>query len=224
MRIMKDLSNRIIVFIRDYLYNPLFFKIVYFRDIHKIKKTYGDFERLNALDVHMYTLYFNSTGKNICGYLLGEIVKIIIDLHMAPNRILLDGDNKSIIKQFKERFHFDSAEVLTVGIGNDFDYDWNFENDPPKKLPKDFDLIISQAMFEHLINPYKHFSDLVSRLRHKGIIIVQTMMPGFVYHRYPIDAIRFYPDWFETSADRLKLHVIRKFQRDFYIFYAFIKD
>lgn len=124
---------------------------------------------------------------------------------------------------FKKRFNFNSSKVITVGIGEDFDYNWNFENDPPQNLPKDFDLIISQAMFEHLLNPYKHLSDLTKRLQSGVVIIVHTFMLGFAYHRYPIDAFRFFPDWFEAASERLNPSITRKLQRDFNIFYVLKK-
>lgn len=217
---LKEYSKR---FINDYIYIPIIFNFIYFRDLHKIRKVYQGFERLNKLEIKKYTLVFKSGARNVVGELLGEIVKIVSDLNLQPKRVLLDGDNKLIKNQFKERFNFKTSDVLTVGIGNDFDYDWNFENDPPKNLPKNFDLIISQAMLEHLIDPYKHMVDLTNRLRHGGVLIVHTVMPGFPYHRFPIDAVRFFPDWFETSADRLNLRIIRKFQRDFHLFYLLEK-
>ena len=36
------------------------------------------------------------------------------------------------------------------------------------------------------------------------------MGPGGPYHRHPIDACRFYPDWFEEIAKRLNLNIIKK--------------
>ncbi|GAI20368.1 unnamed protein product, partial [marine sediment metagenome] len=184
---------------------------------------YGDFENLSRSEIKNYTLWYKGRIKNVSGLLLAEIVKSIIELGYVPRNILLDGDNKSIVNQFKERFNFNSSKVITVGIGKDFDYNWNFENDPPQNLPKDFDLIISQAMFEHLLNPYKHLSDLTKRLQSGGVIIVHTLMPGFAYHRYPIDAFRFFPDWFEAASERLYLSITRKLQRDFNIFYVLKK-
>ena len=221
---IEKLKISIKSFIYDFIYIPIYFNIVYFRDLHKIKKQYGDFERLNRIDKKNYTLYYGGKIKNVTGLLYAEIVKIINDLNFLPKRVLLDGDNKLIINQFKENFNFNFTEVLTAGIGNDFDFNWNFENNPPENLPNDFDIIISQAMFEHLIDPYKHLVDLTGRLKYGGIIIIHTVMPGYTYHRYPIDTLRFFPDWFETSANRLKLSIIRRFQRDFHIFYVLKKE
>ena len=77
-----------------------------------------------------------------------------------------------------------------------------------------FDLIISQAILEHLLNPYKHMYDLASLLAPKGFLIIHTVCPGHPYHRHPIDACRFYPDWFEEIAKRLNLNIIKKRIKD----------
>ncbi len=82
-------------------------------------------------------------------------------------------------------------------------------NPPPpiELLDQRFYLIISQATLEHLIDPYKHLKDLVDLLDDDGRLVVHSVLPGFLYHRYPIDCFRFYPDWFEEVSKRLKLDV-----------------
>lgn len=142
-------------FIYDYIYTPIYFGLVYFRDLKKIEKYYRGFEKLNKPEIKEKTFVYSPKKRTVCGELMAEISKIIDDLNIKPKNVLLDGDNKSTIKQFKKRFGLNTSKVLTIGIGNNFDYDWNFENDPPKDLPNDFDLVVSQAMLEHLINPYK---------------------------------------------------------------------
>jgi len=50
-------------------------------------------------------------------------------------------------------------------------------------------------------------------------------MPGFFYHRHPVDTLRFYPDWFEeiASKERCNLKVIKKIYRDLHLFYLYKK-
>lgn len=80
-------------------------------------------------------------------------------------------------------------------------------------------------MMEHLVDPYKHMKDLSSLLEEEGYLIVHTVMPGFMYHRHPVDTIRFFPDWFEevASKKRLNLKIVSKYVRDFHIFYMYKK-
>lgn len=220
---MKKIKYKIISLIYDYLYIPVFFGIVFFRDWKKIKSIFGDFEYLSKADQKKYTLVFKKNSKNVCGLLVPEIVKAVSELNLHPKKVLLDGDNKSVANQFKDRFGFVDAKILTTGIDRDYDFHWNFENDPPENIQQDFDLIISQAMFEHLIDPFKHFKDLSNLLSSEGYLIIHSHLPGYAYHRYPIDAVRFFPDWFEFAAKKLGLKVIRKFFRNFHIVYLFKK-
>jgi len=215
------IKSKIRNFIYDYIYIPLFFFLVYFRDLRRMKRVFGEFERLNRRDQRKYTLVFSNESKNVCGFLGPEIVKMVLDLKLNPERILLDGDNKSVTEQIKGRFNFRSADVLTTGIEGDYDYIWNFEDDCPENMPRDFDLIVSQAMFEHLIDPFKHFEDLSKLLKRGGYLVIHSHLPGYTYHRYPIDAVRFFPDWFEFSAKKTGLKVKRKFMRDFHLIYLF---
>jgi len=48
-------------------------------------------------------------------------------------------------------------------------------------------------------------------------------MPGYNYHRYPVDTLRFFPDWFEEVSKRLNLRIVKKFRRDFNVVYCFQK-
>jgi hypothetical protein len=74
---------------------------------------------------------------------------------------------------------------------------------------------------EHLLNPYKHLCDLLSMLTQEGYLIIQTVCPGYPYHRYPVDTLRFYPDWFEEVGKRLKLTVIHRRVKNNNIFYMY---
>lgn len=219
----KTLKDLVRDWIYDYVYSPGFFKIVYFRDWRKIRKIYGEFDKLNRQEIKKYNFSYRRDAGD-CGGLLAEIVKSVEKLDKKPKSILLDGDTKLVSKQFQKRFDFLNSEILTVGIGDKFDYDWNFENNVPEGLVnKKFDLIISQAMFEHLIDPYKHLKDLITLLNNDGYLIIHTEMPGYNYHRYPVDTVRFFPDWFEEAAERFSLKIVMKFRRDFHVVYVFKK-
>lgn len=218
-----NIKQKIVSLIYDYLYIPCLFGMVYMRDLRRIKSIYGNFEKLSRAEQKIYTLLYTGSNKNVSGVLVGEIVKIILDLKPEPKRILLDGDDKSVVDKFRKKFGFDQAEIVTAGKQGNFDFDWDFEKDCPKNMTGDFDLIVSQAMFEHLIDPYKHFKDLANLLAQGGRLVIHTHIPGYTYHRYPIDAVRFFPDWFESSAEKNGLEVKRKFLRNFHIIYLFEK-
>ena len=156
------------------------------------------------------------------GWVRGEIVKSINQITTPVSSALLPGEynrNKII---YAGLLKINTDKIVTAGLDNDVDYQWNFENNPPD-FGK-FDLIISQAMLEHLIDPYKHVRDLYNSLNKNGYLILHTVLPGFQYHRYPIDCMRFFPDWFEEVGKRLNLEVCDKYIGDLRIMYRFKKN
>lgn len=206
MKIATEIKNRIKTTIRNSI-----LRILDGKHLKEYTKIYGEFDKNN------YDKYSVNNLPNESGFCYGELVKWSKDIN--PRCVLLVGEIKSTARILKEKIN--AFEVLTSGLSN-VDYKWNFEEDLPK-IEKRFDLILSQAILEHLLNPYKHLQDLTNMIASKGYIIVHTVMPGFPYHRYPIDSVRFFPDWFEESAIRLGLKVIRKRMNDTHIFYMYQK-
>lgn len=183
----------------------------------RIEKQYGDF-RLDQDygELHIYGLSKES------GVIRGVIVQIVNKLKPKINRALLPGEYNRDKPHYSKLLGIDQDKIVTAGIGGDMDYEWNYEEAPPE-IGK-FDIIISQAMLEHLLNPYKHVADLGSLLNPGGALILHTHIPGFRYHRYPIDCMRFYPDWFEEVAKRLNLSVYDRYIGDLRICYTLKKE
>ncbi len=176
------------------------------------EKLYGDFDKSD---------YENYTIKNLpseSGFCHGEIIKWAAGLN--PERVILAGENKTTASILQEKIN--ANEVYTTGL-SDVDYQWDFDEDIPA-IEGYFNLVITQAILEHIINPYKHIQDLISLLQINGHLILHTVIPGFPYHRYPIDAVRFFPDWFEKVAERLKLTIVKKKIRETHIFYMYKKS
>ena len=115
-----------------------------------------------------------------------------------------------------------AEKVFTTGL-IDTDFRWDFEKNAPV-FDENFDLVVSQAILEHLLNPYKHVEDLSNLLQANGHLILHTVMPGFPYHRHPIDSVRFFPDWFEEIAQRMNMKTVRKRISDTHIFYMYQKS
>jgi hypothetical protein len=159
-----------------------------------------------------------------CGVMafgLGDVVLLASSVEVSDKLILLAGDRNEVKEIWKP--YFKNAKFITAGL-HEMDILWNYELDIPEKLASNkFKLIISQATLEHLINPYKHFCDLVSLLDLDGYLVVHTVLPGFFYHRVPIDCFRFYPDWFEVMSQKLKIEIIDKQISVFSITYKFKK-
>lgn len=182
----------------------------------KFEALYGDFR-------------FNENYKNLqisglqkeSGRIRGEIVKTVGDIKTPILRVLLPGENNNVKKAYCNFLNLENSQIVTTGLHDQVDYCWNFEHTRPD-FGK-FDCIISQAMLEHLIDPYKHMKDLAASLNNGGHLIMHTVIPGFPYHRYPIDCMRFFPDWFEGVASRLELEICDKFIGELRIMYKLRK-
>ena len=182
----------------------------------KMKREYGDFGIGEDYgDAHITGLSKES------GAIRGVIVAAVRNTARDVKSVLLPGEYNRDKKFYSKLFGIEQSNIITAGVGGDMDYEWNYEKSAPDM--GSFDYIISQAMLEHLISPYKHVEDLCGMLNKGGYLILHTHPPGFPYHRYPIDCVRFFPDWFETVAQRLGLEVVDRHMGELRICYTYKK-
>ena len=171
---------------------------------------YGPFDHA---DYEQYTVHDLPSESS---FYHGEIIHWVQQLSPAPERTLLAGEARQAAAELARVMEL--GKITTAGV-LDVDIPWNFEEKPPAMGP--FDLVISQAILEHLLDPYLHMSSLAGLVAPEGFLLVHTVTPGFVYHRYPIDSCRFFPDFFETFARKTGLLVRKKRVHDNHIFYLF---
>jgi len=176
------------------------------------EQIYGPFDREN------YDQYTFKDLPSESGYYHGEVIRWVQELTTSPARTLLAGEGKGATAELKKVMQL--GDVTTTGV-LDVDVPWNFEEPAPQM--GSFDLIISQAILEHLIDPYGHMLSLCDLLQTDGYLLIHTVTPGFVYHRYPIDAYRFFPDFFERIAEDQGLFIHRRRIHDNHIFYMLQK-
>jgi SAM-dependent methyltransferase len=194
--------------------NRKFVKQQQAEDIERWEKAYGAFDREDYKAYDVTNLPCESEIYH------GTLIKWAQDLKL--NKTLFVGDTKEVTKILKDKI--DAKEAYCAGLSHfiEVDFNWDFEED--NTIPKaQFDGVFSQAMLEHLIDPYKHVKDLSDLLCKNGALFIHTQTPGFQYHRHPIDCLRFYPDWFETVAKKLNLTVKHKKVTQNHIFYCLIK-
>lgn len=143
------------------------------------------------------------------GVILGEMVHVLRAVAKPTDTLLLPGERRSARAPYAKVTGVPEERILTAGIHEDMDFVWNFEGAPPDNMPR-VELIASQAILEHLLDPYRHLADCYSLLKPGGHLVFHTVMPGFKYHRFPVDCMRFYPDWFEAAAARMGAAVTRR--------------
>ncbi len=201
-----------------YKLSTIFFKNYTLPQIENIYGKYSELKNFSELSFNL---------SNESQYFYWEIVKLVSDITDTPlTRVLLPWENDVSKEEIRNGLKdiIGKSEIVTAWLSSGVDYTWDFEEALPENIWK-YSLIISQAMMEHLVDPYKHMKDLSSLLEEEGYLIVHTVMPGFMYHRHPVDTIRFFPDWFEevASKKRLNLKIVSKYVRDFHIFYMYKK-
>lgn len=187
---------------------------LYFRsmDYERWVKYYGDFDTEDYSTRHVTGL------RNETGYCLGEFVSWAKRYCSATENptLLLAGESSQNAREISTVLGFQRCH--SAGIIN-CDFLWDFNEARPDNLPG-ADVIISQSMLEHILSPFAHLTALSELLNPGGIILMYTCMPGFDYHRYPHDTLRFHPDWFEAAADRLGLEVLKRRIAGFGVYYC----
>lgn len=174
------------------------------RVIVSVSRTLGQFDD-GAQYAHLAVSGLHSES----GVILGEVVHLLRRFAKPEYLLLLAGERRSERAAYSTSSGIPIEQILTAGLHEDMDYHWNYEATPPN-IPT-VDIIASQAMLEHLVDPYRHMCDCYSLLKPGGMLIVHTELPGFQYHRFPVDCVRFYPDWFEEVAARLSADVMARF-------------
>jgi len=159
-------------------------------------KVYGDFTPSCASTKH--------NVENESGIICGPALRMVEDLDLSGKRVLLTAETEDASRFMQDVTK--AGEIVTAGVGGQYDYEWDFEQSPPE-MNGEFDMVFSHFTLEHLINPYKHVEDMKGLLNPGGSMVIATALSGFPYHRFPIDAVRFFPDWFEEVAKRLDLVV-----------------
>ncbi len=179
-------------------------RLIALKDLPRFTLHYGDFhlgEDFRALAI--------GGVPNESGQIRGEMVKFLQDIRPPVGSLLLPGETKVVKPIFARLLDLPEERIRTAGLAEGMDWYWDFEQPPPDMGR--YDCILSQAMLEHLVDPYKHMRDLRDHLAPGGHLIAHSVLPGFTYHRYPVDCMRFFPDWFEEVGKRLGLNVVDKF-------------
>lgn len=151
----------------------------------------------------------------------GMVARTIRAIDEPIGSMLLAGEAASAKPVYASIAGMSAEKITTAGLHGDADHQWNFEEILPE-IGR-FQCVVSHAILEHLIDPYGHVRDLANLVEAGGHLILFTVSPGFPYHRHPIDCMRFFPDWFETVAERMKFEIADRYYGSERIMYRFRK-
>lgn len=117
-------------------------------------------------------------------------------------KVLLISESPQVKQEFKNYYpkwqidNLDFFPELTMNDKNsDYTYILDLCLDNPAINHNQYDIIINQANLEHMYNPFQAMKNLIKLLKPNGQLYTHTHPPGFGYHQFPRDYIRFMIDW-----------------------------
>ena len=128
------------------------------------------------------------------------------DYYGLGAKVLLVSETVAVRREFEAMYsgkEFVTTDYFTEISSNNSPPDvlWNMYEEPPASLkPGSFSSIICQATLEHVHDPIGVLRRLVALLGPSGYLYIHTQTPGFQYHPFPRDYLRFYPDWFQDIS------------------------
>lgn len=155
----------------------------------------------------------NSSGGFLC-----ELVDLAI--RYAPNSkrcswIVVNephGSDLAIKEHIKSSYpwyEFDVVDLFETKQSVTFSsqvssYDF-CDRDFKPSFEEQYDVSVHQALLEHVIDPVQTLISISKFMKPGGIIALQTCNVFMAEHRYPIDTLRFFPDFFIEQYEITKL-------------------
>ena len=100
---------------------------------------------------------------------------------------------------------FPKVEFGYVGVSNmEYELDLNI----PIEIEKQYDSVFSQALIEHVCNPFMAIQNMASLCNTGGIIVIHTVSLRFGIHRFPVDCVRFLPDFWTEMCKYVDIELI----------------
>lgn len=156
-----------------------------------------------------------NSSQGFHGVLFGYIEKYIKE----GNSILLISEPEKVIPVFKERFPdagYISNREHTGGAYTDLNIEKEYCADRA-------DIILCQAVLEHICNPFGAIHNLRRMTNKNGYIFIHTHNIKMQYHAYPIDCLRYYKDFFVNITEYINLKLIEYDEWNEHIFIAYQK-
>lgn len=109
--------------------------------------------------------------------------------------ILLVGEPEACKSVFYNHFGNVTVDVLSYSgeRGENYINDLNILTD----FDKTYSTVFSQAVLEHVCRPSIYVENLSRLTKTGGHIVLMSVGPKFGYHRFPIDCVRFFKDFYE---------------------------
>lgn len=128
-------------------------------------------------------------------------------------KILLVSEGELVKDQLKSEFP--NWKIQTLDLFWDLQSKPDIEGDicqPRSLMSNVYDLIIDHSILEHVYDPFGAMRNMTNALSKDGYLLSGTHPPGFRYHQFPRDYIRFVIDWWYDLPQQLPLELYEFFQ------------
>ena len=90
----------------------------------------------------------------------------------------------------------------------DFELDLCLPDVDFKNLPGNYDVLLSQALLEHIVDPVQLIKNLNVLLKKDGILVIHTHNPLMGLHRFPVDTLRYNEDFFHSLQNYVSMELL----------------
>jgi hypothetical protein len=108
----------------------------------------------------------------------------------------------------------DSIESILETTWNSQDFAYDLCKYPVMQNHPKYSVVLHQSLLEHVVDPVTVIRNLNDFLAPGGIQVIQTVNIYCSLHRYPIDTLRFFPDFFINLENYLPLKCLNTFMEN----------
>lgn len=175
---------------------------------------------------HLYGYQHYIPAENLSKGFHGVLFGYLEKYSKQSDSLLLVGENKEVIKTFREKSFKNTTSCLTYSgnSGEIFDVDLNI------LLPLQFlqlwkpdNIIFCQALLEHTCRPSIVIENLARMTTPDGYILLHTHNRNMGEHKFPVDCCRFLPDFFTELQKYLPIEMVEYDEWDEHVFVCYRK-
>jgi SAM-dependent methyltransferase len=143
----------------------------------------------------------------------------LLDAHGIGKECYLVAENKEVEPFFKERFPETTFSFMEYDPKHCADY--SVDMNVLQTYGKQYDSVLSQALLEHICFPNVALENMVRLCKVGGIIVIHTVSPGFKQHRFPVDCLRFFPDFWKEICKYLPIKLLAYAEHSSHVFITY---
>jgi len=160
--------------------------------------------------------------ENSSGGFLVRIIELALTSEIQGNWLLVSEPEEAgaqISQEWKEKYLVNLPKIESIEIA--LNTEWNsqeFQYDlciyPVLHNPPKYSVVMHQSLLEHVVDPVTVIRNLNDFLLPGGIQVIQTVNIFSSMHRFPIDTLRFFPDFFENLSNYLPVKCLDTFMEN----------